>query len=417
METADFIDILNHAARIAGIEPDQASTEEFADLRLLISDRLKVAWEQAEWRDLMRVEKRYFRPLFTPGNTYNAPTLGAVSEVYWPQQCAYYQSLRALPLTVSGIVRTGTTAEATTSANHLLSTGDQIAISGATQTDYNLTATITVTGPTTFTYEVANSPATPATGTIRATPTPTNATGIVNAIYWALAQTEYSGNDWAVSETNTAGHNRRWPGTDRFYQYINTSDSAGNQPTNTTYWAVLTDFERYVAFEQSGETAFSHPVRGWDRNPRTDGRAVEVNSFTTDLGLHVLDSVAFVWVDFRLRPPALIGEVWSDSATYAAGDQVYYSSSTTRGNFYDVLSATTAGQDPEDTPAKFSLVEIPEIFRSYLIHGAASDYLSPDGDETTARREFQIADRELERQLLINDQAKAHLNRTEVLTR
>ena len=39
-------------------------------------------------------------------------------------------------------------------------------ISGATQTDYNGAFTVTVTSPITFTYTVANSPATPATGTI-----------------------------------------------------------------------------------------------------------------------------------------------------------------------------------------------------------------------------------------------------------
>ena len=68
-------------------------------------------------------------------------------------------------LTISSITRSSTTATATTAQAHNLSTGCSVTVSGATQTDYNITASITVTSPTTFTYTVANSPATPATGT------------------------------------------------------------------------------------------------------------------------------------------------------------------------------------------------------------------------------------------------------------
>jgi len=45
-------------------------------------------------------------------------------------------------------------------------TGQKAVISGATQTDYNGAFTVTVTNATVFTYTVANSPTTPATGTI-----------------------------------------------------------------------------------------------------------------------------------------------------------------------------------------------------------------------------------------------------------
>lgn len=66
--------------------------------------------------------------------------------------------------TISGITRSSTTATATTSAAHGYSTGQRVTIAGADQTDYNGTFEITVTGATTFTFTVANSPTTPATG-------------------------------------------------------------------------------------------------------------------------------------------------------------------------------------------------------------------------------------------------------------
>lgn len=67
---------------------------------------------------------------------------------------------------VVSINRSGTTATVVTSGAHGLNTGNSTTIAGANETDYNITAQVTVLSSTSFTYEVANSPATPATGTI-----------------------------------------------------------------------------------------------------------------------------------------------------------------------------------------------------------------------------------------------------------
>lgn len=69
---------------------------------------------------------------------------------------------------VSSITRASNTATVTTATAHGYATGQKVVISGATQTDYNGAFTVTVTNSTVFTYTVANSPATPATGTILA---------------------------------------------------------------------------------------------------------------------------------------------------------------------------------------------------------------------------------------------------------
>lgn len=70
------------------------------------------------------------------------------------------------PSSVSGITRSGTTATVTTASPHGYYTGYSATISGASQSAYNGVFPITVTGSSTFTYTVAGSPATPATGTI-----------------------------------------------------------------------------------------------------------------------------------------------------------------------------------------------------------------------------------------------------------
>ncbi|MBK6906480.1 MAG: hypothetical protein IPH08_05000, partial [Rhodocyclaceae bacterium] len=69
---------------------------------------------------------------------------------------------------VTSITRSSTTATVTTTATNSLSTGQTVVIAGAGEAAYNGSFVITVTSGTTFTYTVAGSPATPATGTITA---------------------------------------------------------------------------------------------------------------------------------------------------------------------------------------------------------------------------------------------------------
>lgn len=69
-------------------------------------------------------------------------------------------------VSVTSITRASTTATVTTGTAHGLSTGDTALIAGAVETDYNGQFVITVASTTVFTYTVAGSPTTPATGTI-----------------------------------------------------------------------------------------------------------------------------------------------------------------------------------------------------------------------------------------------------------
>lgn len=69
---------------------------------------------------------------------------------------------------VTSITRSGSNATATVTA-HGWGTGRSVTIAGATQPEYNGTYSITVVSANTFTYTVAGTPVTPATGTITAT--------------------------------------------------------------------------------------------------------------------------------------------------------------------------------------------------------------------------------------------------------
>lgn len=75
-------------------------------------------------------------------------------------------STEAVTGSVTSITRSSSTATVTTAAAHNLQDGDMVRIAGAVETEYNVDARVTVTGATTFTYTVAGTPSTPATGTI-----------------------------------------------------------------------------------------------------------------------------------------------------------------------------------------------------------------------------------------------------------
>jgi hypothetical protein len=77
--------------------------------------------------------------------------------------CGFAQSLNTQAIT--SIDRVSTTATVTTTLAHGLATGAVVKISGATESEYNKNATITVTGASTFTYTVTGAPSTPASGT------------------------------------------------------------------------------------------------------------------------------------------------------------------------------------------------------------------------------------------------------------
>lgn len=69
---------------------------------------------------------------------------------------------------VSSITRSANVATVTTTSNHNLSSFVEVTISGANESDYNGTFSISVQSETTFTFTVDNSPTTPATGSISA---------------------------------------------------------------------------------------------------------------------------------------------------------------------------------------------------------------------------------------------------------
>ncbi len=111
---------------------------------------------------------------YTDGFQTSAGAAGALNETSTIYANDFYAGNNAMACdggaeTSVTITRSGTTATVTQSA-HGFSTGDDVLIRGANQEDYNGIRVITATTTNTYDFEVENSPTTPATGTIVATP-------------------------------------------------------------------------------------------------------------------------------------------------------------------------------------------------------------------------------------------------------
>jgi len=137
--------------------PDTA-TEEFLERWAAIWGIQRLAATQATGNCAATGTATTIIPLGTTltisGNTYTSTGSATIS---------------AQSISVSSIERSGTTATATTATNHNLANNVPVTISGAVETEYNVSAAaITVTGLNTFEYQVADAPSTPATGTILA---------------------------------------------------------------------------------------------------------------------------------------------------------------------------------------------------------------------------------------------------------
>jgi hypothetical protein len=180
--------------------------------------------------------------------------------------------------------------------------------------------------------------------------------------------------------------------TDGVY-YENTSGGATTETPSSTAsdWAEAGDFNRYVSFTQmtgtnlaTAETEIDAVRNIWQSDPYINQlkgpSAFEIN----ENGVSPLsEDFDKVWIEFKKRPADMSGMVeWDATSTYAVGDWVYYESTTSEGEAYEVIVATSAGQDPEDTPASFSKFNFPYIASPYVKRAALGMWLGAGGGGT-----------------------------------
>jgi len=201
---------------------------------------------------------------------------------------------------------------------------------------------------------------------------PFDVSEVENSAYWAELKEAYTGDDYAAGTTYAVGDIVYYPANDGYYQCI--SASTGNLPTNTTFWGGLTEFDRTIAYVATGETSIGYVEGVFEKHPRRIRNASRYDYTLGDDEIVVLDDVSTVWLEFVEATPDLTGDEYSGTTTYAVGNQIYYSVSTGgSGDFYNCITATSAGESPTTDAAKWSVVELPRMFELYLIHSVARE--------------------------------------------
>jgi hypothetical protein len=213
--------------------------------------------------------------------------------------------------TVTSITRASTTATVTATA-HGFTTGDQVNIRGAAETDYNGDFIVTVTDANTFTYTVSGSPATPATGTIIANNGPEVRDSYDGGLYAAgvfASQNYDNANEFIVLAGSDSATLYR-QGQSPVVKTYPTSPAEKIEGTDTV--SVVQAFNRLYVLREADRT-----VTGWEQK------------LTTASGITVSSTTATVNVTAH---------------GYPAGARVRIEGSTTPafdGHEYDIVSSST----------------------------------------------------------------------------
>ena len=213
-----------------------------------------------------------------------------------------------------------------------------------------------------------------------------------NSAYWALCKGSYQAYDWETGTDYPVGGQVRHPADNNVYQCITAHTSGGSW--DATKWGVLTPFNRYIAYNQAGQTALGEVLFAFDRDPRVTTKLCPLPYTLSADGVQfatLRHTLAYVWLQYRIQRPLLTGDAFDSTVVYASGQQMYYKASTGLGNFYTAVVTTTAGDTPESAPAKWSVVALPYIFRQYLMAAGYADWLTSDGQADKAGPMEQMA--------------------------
>lgn len=227
---------------------------------------------------------------------------------------------------------------------------------------------------------------------------PSGATYVENSAYWARCAASYAAADWFTGTVFVIGQQTRNPANGRFYQCTVAHVAGAN--FDATKFGVLTPFDKYVAYEQTGQTKLGEIKMVSRRDPRVfPGRAWPIAFGKTSLGVQMLDRTApnLVWVTFRLRPPQFTTTLYSAGGNVALNETRYWpTGSGGTGECYQALQAQTPAVQPPSTAAFWVKIDFPEILTNFVKRAVFADSLSDQKQQDRKAVELAEALDELE---------------------
>lgn len=199
---------------------------------------------------------------------------------------------------------------------------------------------------------------------------------------------------------------------------------AGDTAKGAYFWGALVQQttlvpvqDSIIAWNQTGENAIDAVIDVYLQNPFSTNYPRSAGYNVTQAGVQVINSTPYnytwynqgvaqssvygaspanpVFLYYRKTMPSWTGDEFDSTATYAVDQQVYFVNSLGQGDFWKCTVATTAGQDPDDTPASWELVPVYQTFLQFCIYHAYADWLTADGQGDKALSAYGIAEGKL----------------------
>ncbi len=196
----------------------------------------------------------------------------------------------------------------------------------------------------------------------------TGAEYIENSAFWAECSAEYDSQTWTANTAFVVGDQRVNPDDQQAYQ-CHTPHTSG-ATFDATKFGILTPFDRFIAYEQTGlavvnqvKDAFQRDPRVWPRNPgRLSQPRRGVNGVQAGNGWPET-----VWLEFSTTAPAFSTAPWATATAYAVGDLVY----STPNTYICTVGHTSSGSI---NLSNFALVPFPYLLGDFVKRAAQADY-------------------------------------------
>lgn len=177
-----------------------------------------------------------------------------------------------------------------------------------------------------------------------------------------------------------------------------------------------------IPWSQTGENEIESVFTAWKDNPYNASYPRQQGFIINDQGIQLISSLGWdtgtygytgtqgnpsnpTYIYYRKAYKFFTGTTFDASATYGVGQQIYYTIATASASnygtsdYYVCVAATSAGQDPEDTPNSWQKIDLPEVFFDYLVYRTYGDYLIADGQMDKAQGAYALAEQKKEDEL------------------
>jgi hypothetical protein len=171
-----------------------------------------------------------------------------------------------------------------------------------------------------------------------------------------------------------------------------------------------------VAFEQVGEDAIEAVFNVYANSPMNIQVPCPLRHEMTAQGVQIIageqqsqyyvngvaqnslsgTAINPVYLYYRKQCPEFSADDYDASATYDVGDQIYFTDSRSKGNFWKCTEDTTAGQSPDTNPELWEVLPIPASLFQSIVYQAFSDWLISDGQMEKSIGAKVISDRKLD---------------------